>query len=68
MISRCMFVRPYVSQTVDEHILHDTWQGGDNEGSVECLNVHHSGSEVFSKEVGCIGRVADKMVVEVTCM
>ena len=63
-----MFASPYVRQAVDEHILHDSWQGGDKEGSVECLNVHHSRSEVFSKEVGCIGRVADKVAVEVTCM
>lgn len=63
-----VFVGPYVRQTVDEHILHDRRQGGGKEGSVQCLNVHYSRSEVLSKEVRCIGRVIDKVAVEVSCI
>ena len=63
-----MWLVPYVRETVDEHVLHHVWQGGVEEWSVECLNVHHCRLEVLAKEVGCIDRVTDKMAVEVTCM
>ena len=63
-----MWLVPYVGETVDEHVLHHVWQGGVEERSVECLNVHHCRLEVLAKEGGCVDRVTDKMAVEVTYM